>query len=162
RLTIANYLSPHSDLIALMTLEHQTEMHNRLARASLITRQALYSEKELNRDLNEPADKRWDSTTRRIESAGEAVVQYMFFSREAPLTGPVRGTSAFAQEFAARGPRDKRGRSLREFDLVTRMFRYPCSYLVYANAFASLPAETKEFIWRRAFEVLTGKDQSPA
>jgi len=160
RFTVANYLSPHSDVVALMTLEHQVECHNRLARASILTRQALHHETTLNKELNEPAGKRWDSTTRRIESAGEPLVQYLLYSGEAKLTDPVAGTSDFTKEFTARGPFDKSGRSLREFDLKTRLFKYPGSYLVYSKAFADLPPPVKEFVLRRLHEVLTGKDTS--
>ena len=34
RFTVANYLTPHSDIVALMVLEHQTECQNRMARRS--------------------------------------------------------------------------------------------------------------------------------
>src|SRR6185312_10619303 len=65
------------------------------------------------------------------------------------------------EEFAARGPRDSQGRSLRDFDLNTRIFKYPCSYLIYSDDFNSLPAPAKEYVYRRLLEVLTGNDQSP-
>src|SRR5439155_303085 len=71
RFTVANYLTPHSDVVALMVLEHQCEGHNRIARANVLTRQALHYEATLNRELKEPADKRWDSTTGRVQSACE-------------------------------------------------------------------------------------------
>ena len=70
------------------------------------------------------------------------------------------GTSNFAKEFAARGPFDSRGRSLREFDLKTRMFRYPMSYTIYTKAFDGLPAEAKDRVYLRLWEVLSGKDDS--
>ena len=160
RFTVANYLTPHSDLVALMVLEHQVECHNRIARAMINTREALYYQETLNRDLGEPATKKWDSVARRIESAGEQLVKYMLFCEESKLTAPVAGTSDFAKEFAARGPFDKQGRSLREFDLTTRLFKYPCSYLIYSKAFAGLPKEVKDHVLKRLTEVLTGKDQS--
>ncbi len=160
--TVANYLSPHSDIVALTTLEHQAELHNRIARASILTRQALASEATLNKELGEPADKRWDSTARRIAGAGEPLVEYLLFSGELKLTDPVTGTSEFATEFAKRGPFDKRGRSLREFDLTTRLFKYPCSYLIYSTAFAKLPGEVKQYVLKRLWEVLSGKDTSEA
>jgi hypothetical protein len=72
----------------------------------------------------------------------------------------VTGTSGFAAEFAARGPKDKQGRSLREFDLTRRIFKYPCSYLVYSKVFDGLPAEAKEYVYRRLWEVLSGQDTS--
>lgn len=162
RFTVANYLSPHSDLVALMTLEHQVEMYNRLARASILTRQALSYEATLNKELGEPATKRWDSTDRRIAGAGEPVVEYLLFGGEVKLTDPVAGTSTFTKEFARRGPFDKQGRSLRAFDLKTRLFKYPCSYLIYSTAFAKLPGEVKSYVLKRMWEVLNGKDTSEA
>jgi hypothetical protein len=158
--TVANYPTPHSDLVALMVLEHQGEGYNRITRAGMRVRQALHEQAALNKATGEPADKRRESITRRIEWACEPVVQYLLFSEEAKLTGPVRGTSDFAKEFAARGPFDSQKRSLREFDLKTRMFRYPMSYLVYSRQFDGLPAEAKDRIYLRLFEVLTGKDES--
>jgi hypothetical protein len=162
RFTVAEYLSPHSDLVALLVLEHQLEGLNRLARAALIARQAAHYEATLNRDLGEPPGHRWESATRRVASAAEEVVKYLLFCDEAPLAAPVAGTSGFAEDFARRGPFDKRGRSLRQFDLSRRLFRHPCSYLVYTDAFARLPAEMKGLILKRLGEVLGGADRSPA
>ena len=158
--TVANYLSPHSDLVALMVLEHQGEAHNRLIRANFQTRLALYEQTELNKAFREPATQRSESITRRIHWACEPVVQYLLFSEEAKLSDSVVGTSDFAEEFAARGPFDSRKRSLREFDLKTRMFRYPMSYAVYSALFDGLPGEAKARIYLRLWEVLTGKDSS--
>lgn len=162
RFTVANYLTPHSDLIALLVLEHQTECHTRIARAMIETRQALHYQIGLNQAVGDPVDKKWDSVTRRIESVGEKLVTYLLFSGEAKLDGPVAGTSDFAKEFAARGPFDKKGRSLREFDLTTRLFKYPCSYLVYSKAFVALPSEVKDYVLKRICNVLTSDDRSPA
>jgi hypothetical protein len=158
--TVANYLTPHSDLVALMVLEHQGEAYNRLTRANFLTRLALNEQADLNKALGRPAEERSDSITRRIQRACEPLVEYLLFCDEAPLTEAVSGTSAFAKEFTARGPFDAKGRTLREFDLHTRMFRYPLSYLVYSRAFDGLPAEAKEQVYRRLWEVLSGKDQT--
>ena len=59
-------------------------------------------------------------------------------------------------------PAIPQGRSLRDFDLKTRIFKYPCSYLIYNEAFDSLPVQAREYVYHRLFEVLTGRDQSPA
>jgi hypothetical protein len=152
------YLSPHSDIVALMVLEHQAEMHNLITRANFQTRIALYDETELNKALGRPADYRSESTTSRIKSAGEPLVKYLLFSGETKLTDPVKGTSAFAEEFAKRGPRTRDGRSLRDFDLRTRLFKYPCSYLIYSESFDALPAAVKDYVLRRVYDVLTGKE----
>jgi hypothetical protein len=158
--TVANYLTPHSDLIALMVLEHQTEMHNRITRASFETRFALYQQEEFDRILGRKTKGLSESTAKRIATCCEPLLQHLLFAGEAPLTEKVQGTSKFAQEFAAGGPKDKRGRSLRTFDLKRRLFQYPCSYLIYSRAFDALPAEAKDYIYRRLLEVLDGKDHS--
>ncbi len=162
RFTVANYLTPHSDIVALLVFEHQTGCHNRIAQAMISTRQALHYEASLNREFGEAAGKRWDSAVRRIDAAAEDLVRHLLFCGEAKLEGPIAGTSGFAREFAARGPFDKRGRSLREFDSKSRLFKYPCSYLVYSEAFAGLTAEVKEIALKRMHDVLTGKDESEA
>ena len=51
-------------------------------------------------------------------------------------------------------------RSLRDFDLKTRMFRYPCSYLIYSPAFEALPNEVKTYLYRRMNEVFSDGDTS--
>lgn len=158
--TVGNYLTPHSDIVALMVLEHQGEAHNRLTRANFITRQALHEQAELNKAFGDPLTTRSESITRRINWACEAVVKYLLFCEEAKLTDVVAGTSDFAAEFAARGPFDSKKRSLREFDLKTRLFKYPLSYVVYSRSFDSLPAEAKERVYLRLWEVLSGKDTS--
>ena len=81
----------------------------------------MYFEESLNRELKKPAGEHWDSTRSRIKSSCEPLVEQLFFSGETVLTHKIEGTSKFAEEFAQRSPRDKQGRSLREFDLQTRI-----------------------------------------
>ncbi|MCC2668901.1 MAG: hypothetical protein K0Q72_1372, partial [Armatimonadetes bacterium] len=154
------YLSPHSDLVALMVLQHQTHVHNLITRANHETRKALHYEQLLNRELGRSPTFRSESTTSRIKSGCEPLVRGLLFSGEARLAGPVKGTSGFTAEFAARGPFDAGKRSLRQFDLKDRLFRFPCSYLVYSEAFDALPAEARAYVFRRLEEVLGGKDAS--
>ena len=160
RFNTSAYLSGHSDLVALMVLEHQGEAHNLLTRANFQTREALHAEIGLNKDLKEPEGHRWDSTTTRIKHACEALVKYLLFSEEAPLTARMQGSTLFADEFTQRGPQDTQGRSLRDFDLERRLFKYPCSYLVYSRSFNELPAEAKSVVLKRLWEVLSGQDHS--
>jgi hypothetical protein len=152
------YLTPHSDLVALLVLEHQAEMHNLIARATLETRIALQQETDLNRDLGNPADHRFESTTSRVRSVGEPLVRYLLFSGEPRLTAKVAGTSDFARDFARQGPHDRQGRSLHELDLRTRLFVHQCSYLIYSRAFDALPGLVKDFVLRRLWDVLTGHE----
>jgi len=154
RIAVDEYLTPHSDIVALMVLEHQVLVQNRLTRANFATRQALHYQAELNRSLGDPADRMLESTTRRIESAGNDLVEALLMVGEAQLTAPIAGTSGFAEEFVKRGPRDRHGRSLRDLDLHRRLFRYPCSYLIYSPAFDALPREVRDHVWKRMWNVL--------
>jgi hypothetical protein len=156
------YLTPHSDAVALMVLAHQTEMHNRMTRAAHGTLRALRDEKAINDAMGEKPQpgEHSDSTRSRIKSSCEPLVEYLLFAGETPLTDPIEGSSTFASEFSARGPRDSQGRSLREFDLKKRLFRYPCSYLIHSTTMTALPDATKDFVYRRLWEILTGNDTS--
>jgi hypothetical protein len=156
---VAAYPDRGSDVVALLVLEHQAETHNLLTRANYQARLALRDQEAMNRALSRPGDFRSDGVAARIESAGEALVRQMLFADEKPLTDEVKGTSAFAQEFEARGPRDAMGRSLRDLDLKRRLFRYPLSYLIYSESFDALPAEVKQYVYQRLWQVLTSDDE---
>ena len=80
--------------------------------------------------------------------------------REDKLAATLKGTSSFAEEFPERGPRDRHGRSLRDLDLTGRMFKYPCSYLIYSASYQTLPKEAKDYLEARLWEVLIGSDRS--
>ena len=138
-------------------MEHQADAHNYLTRANFLTRQTMHYQRTLNRELGEPADHVWDSTKSRIKNANEPLVEYLLFSGEAELTGRIQGTSSFAEEFAQRGPRDSQGRSLRDLDLTTRLFKYPCSYLIYSPAFDALHPAMKSYVAQRFRDILAGQ-----
>lgn len=152
------YPTPHSDIVALMVMEHQADMHNLLTRANFAARQALHQEATLNKEMNLPPTHRWDSTGVRIRSAGDELLRYLLFTEEAKLDSKVRGTTTFTADFAKVGPRDDKGRSLRDVDLEKRLFRYPCSYLIYSPSFDALPAPMRDYVLQRLWNILTGKD----
>lgn len=160
RIDVKNFLTPHSDLIALMVLEHQTDAHNFITQAAFQTRIALHYEQALRRELARPDDEPFESTKSRIRSACEPLVEYLLFCEEAELTHRLQGTSTFTTDFTRRGPFDEQGRSLREFDLTRRIFKYPCSYLIYSPSFDALPREAKDYVFRRFDEILSGRDQT--
>lgn len=152
------YLTSHSDIVALMVMEHQTLVHNRLTHANYAARQALDYEATMNRALEKPEGTRLESTTRRIASAGDALVDALLLVNEAQLTAPIQGTSGFTETFARNGPQDAQGRSLRDLDLGSRLFQYPCSYLIYSRSFDELPAEMREYVWQQLWNVVSGVD----
>jgi hypothetical protein len=141
---LRGFPSAHSDVVAQLVLAHQAQMTNLITRAGWEGRVAAV----------EPGT----AAHERVQEAVQELVDYMLFVHEAPLAGPVRGSSGFAQVFAARGPRDRQGRSLREFDLRTRLFRYPLSYMIYTDAFEALPTDVKSAVYARLGAILTGKE----
>jgi hypothetical protein len=144
---LSKYLTGSSDLVALMTLEHQVGMANRINAVSL-------QYNRLKRDGMNDAD--WTYIDKEIDD----LVGYMLFVDEAPLAEPVKGVSTYTMTFPQQGPRDKQGRSLRDFDLQKRLFRYPLSYMVYSNLFDSMPEPVSERVYRRLFDVLNGRSAS--
>ena len=138
----SRYPVPTSDLVALMTLEHQTRMTNLIVRIGW--------------------DARINPHDPKLNGEIEEMLGYMLFTEEPPLKEPVAGVSTFTKTFAERGPRDHEGRSLRDFDLKTRLFRYPLSYMIYSAAFDGMPEAARERIDQRLYEILSGKDQSKA
>jgi hypothetical protein len=146
---VKEYLTPHSDIVALMILGHQTHVHNMITSGVYEMRdaaaQGLSAEK----------------TDEALKDAGDRIVQAMLFSGEAQLTDPIQGTSNFAAEFMKRGPQDSKGRSLRDLDLQRRLMKYPMSYLIYSKSFDAMPSQLKDYVNRRFREVLTGEDKSP-
>ena len=120
----------------------------------------MYENDAINRSLGEGPGMR-ESTERRINVAVEELLEYLLYSGEAKLTGQVKGTSGYAEEFQKQGPRDSKGRSLRELDLKTRMFRYPLSYMIYSEPFDAMPPVVQKRLRLRLGEVLSGKDTTP-
>jgi hypothetical protein len=145
-----------------MVLEHQTEMHNLITQANYYGRQAIRDAAVMNKLMDDPTDHVSDATRRRFEYAGDKLLNYLLFVEEAELTDRVKGTSDFAAHFMALGPRDRRGRSLRDLDLRRRLLKYPCSYLIYSEAFDSMPDPLKAYVYRRLWEILNDYDSSGA
>ena len=84
----------------------------------------------------------------------------MLFVDAVEYTDPISGDPKFVEQFASRAVRDSQGRSLRDFDLTRRLFRYPLSYVIYSAAFDALPADARSMFYVRLNEVLTGADTS--
>jgi hypothetical protein len=160
RFDAEGYLAATSDIVALSVLAHQAAAHNVLTRAGFDVRTALHREAALNRELGGPADRRWPSTDTVLAAAAESIVACFLFCDEAPLEGPIEGTTRFAAEFTARGPVDSAGRSLRDLDLDSKLLEHQCSYLIYTASFDALPEELRARFWQRMDDVLSGRDDS--
>jgi len=150
RLTLdpAEYLSSYSDIVALMVFDHQMHMTNLITRVGWEFRVAA-------------ADGTEKIETATLKEMTNELVDYLLFVDEAPLFSRIRGVSGFAERFSQSGPTDSKGRSLRHLDLGSRLFRYPCSYMIYSDAFEALPSAAKSEIYRRMWDILSGSDRSP-
>ena len=151
-----------SDIVALMTFTHQYHLQNLIAEAtyqvnSALAFERLYPERAVARVDSEGHTETTEQTIRRV---GEPIVSGLLFCGEAKLTGRLRGDSGYEQYFSQIGPKDRAGRSLRTFDLVHRLFRYPCSYTIYTDNFDGLPPPAKRYVYRRLWEVLIGHDNN--
>ncbi|MDQ3441058.1 MAG: hypothetical protein M3478_11995 [Planctomycetota bacterium] len=131
---LKGYPAPFSDVVALMVLEHQTLATNLITRAGW--------------------EFRVGGETPRVREAVEELADYLTFKDEPPLPHPVTGTSGFAEAFGSMGPKDGKGRSLREFDLKTRLMRYPLSYMVHSAGFRGLPPMVRSAVLTRALQNL--------
>lgn len=158
RVDRSKYLTPHSDIVSHMVLLHQTKMHNLMTQANFETRFALTDQAVMDKILERDPDGRTASTLRRIANVGNKLVDYMLFVDEAELESRVKGDSTFGDTFPARGLSDSNGRTLRELDLETRLFRYPLSYLIYSEQFDALPPDALEFVYDRLWKVLSGEE----
>jgi hypothetical protein len=147
RFDTSGYLSVHSDIVALLVFQHQARVTNLLTRVGWLARLAA-------------ADNPPPGVDARLPPSVNELVDAMLFVGEAPLED-VSGTSGFAERFTARGPRDSKGRSLRELELKQRLMRYPCSYMVYSAAFDGLPDSAREMVYRRMKRILSGEEREP-
>jgi hypothetical protein len=142
---LAGYPTPYSDVVAQMVLAHQLRMTNMLTRVGWEARVAAAAP---SADANA-----------RVREAASDLVDYLLFVDESPFVGAMQGSSGFAEWFAKQGPRDPQGRSLRDFDLRRRLFKYPCSYMIYTPAFDALPANAKDAVYTRMWDVLSGSEK---
>jgi len=137
------YHGKGSDILALMVLEHQTHMHNYVARLNIEAQQMLAAYGHV----------------RYIRSQVDAFLRYLLFTEEFPLTDPIEGNPEFARDFTARAIRDSKGRSLRDLDCKTRLLKYPCSFVIYSPSFDAIAAPIKEVMLQKLHDILTGKNQ---
>ncbi len=145
RVDAAAFPVASSDITALLVFDHQGHAMNLLTRLGWETRVA-------------QADGRADFSSGELRALANDTADYLLFVDEPPLASPVRGISRFAEVFGAGGPRDGKGRSLRELDLQTRLFKYRCSYMIASPAFEALPGEAKTAVYARLRDVLAKRN----
>ncbi|MES2476817.1 MAG: hypothetical protein V4640_13620 [Verrucomicrobiota bacterium] len=153
---MSRYPRATSDVVALMVLEHQCRMHNLLTAASMRYRRAFY----LGRAADAQANPDDGAAGRVADGSAEEIVDCLFFKDEANPGEDTEGGAAFQQAFAKALPTAADGRSLADFQLYQKLFKYRCSYMVYSNAFKDLPPRVARAVKQRMKSALAG--ESPA
>lgn len=153
------YPRPDSDIVALMVFEHQVMVHNRLCEGALRVRKWSHYQRQLQKELGEKIQEQPVGTALRVvTSETDRILESLLFCDEAGLPADgIQGAGDFEKGFA--GPRraDAAGRSLRDFDLKSRLFRYRCSYMIYSPSFDALPASLKSAVFRKLDGILTAE-----
>jgi hypothetical protein len=81
-----------------------------------------------------------------IKGLVNELAEYLLFVGEQPPSVPLTARPGFAERLESRTPKDRLGRSFGQLDLVDRLVKYPCSYMVYSEAFDALPPAIKDAV----------------
>lgn len=133
RFEVSNYQTAHSDIVALMVFEHQIDSHNLMVRANYAF------QSDFHKNQQDTGEATW-------KNEADELAMHLLFTDELQLDSPIQGTSSFQQDFQSLGPFDDQQRSLRQFDLKTRLFKFPCSYMVYSKTFEDLPSQVRDYV----------------
>ena len=157
------YLTKSSDLVALMVLEHQCTMHNLITAAGTACREAMARQQDLQRTFGEPITSLpQGSAVSIIQSQAEKILTHLLFAGEYRLRDDgVEGAASFQDAFRRNRHASRDGRSLKDFQLLTRLFKYRCSYMIYSQSFEALPLPLRREIYHQLQQVLTGADERP-
>lgn len=143
------YPLPSSDIVSLLVFDHQMHAINLLTRLNWESRVAA-SDGEVN-----PAGG-------AVRGLVNELADYLLFADEAPPLAPLTPPPAFAASLEARTPKDRHGRSFGQLDAVNRLLRYPCSFMVYSEAFDGLPKPVRAAVYSRMLDVLSGHEARAA
>jgi hypothetical protein len=159
---VSAYPRKSSDIVALMVLEHQTSTQNILTKANHTAMRAMHMQTSLQKELGEKVESEPTGTARRvIDHAADDVVAALLFKDEAALPdGGIEGDPAFQTAFTRNARTSKGGRSLKDFQLLTRLFKYRCSYMIHSITFANLLPPLKKTVMEKLVAVLDGRDTS--
>lgn len=161
--TTSRYPRPDSDILALMILEHQVMVHNRLAEGALRVRRWMHYQQSLQKELGEPVSNSPTGTALKVvQSETQRILEALLFVHEAPLPPQgIQGNPAFPAAFQSNRKPDPKNRSLKDLNLKTRLFEYRCSYLIHSQAFSYLPPQLKDSVYLNLSYILTAPSPKP-
>ncbi len=137
------YLRKGAEVLPMLVHDHQTHMHNYFTRVSFDAQRshAMYGH------------------LRYLRNQVDALLRYLLLPEEAPLTSPVPANPEFMEAFRKGARKDSKGRSLKDLDLQTRVFTYPCSFLIYSDSFQQLPTALRDLVLFKLWEILTCQNE---
>ena len=150
RFSFGKYLVESSDILPQLVHEHQAGFVNRVLQTAYVARTYLHEQNggELS-----------DAQRSEIDRHAKELVRYVLFADEAKLPeGGIKGDAEFQEDFQRNRKVSKSGASLKDFDLQRRMFKYPCSYMIYSPMFEALPEVVKASVMKEMRERLREED----
>lgn len=153
----SRYLRSTSDIVALLVLDHQVGMHQRLTKASYDVRLAIKRRTDLLKELKEKEEEILSGSALSVaKSHVEKILEFLLFCGEAALPEDgIEGSPEFQKAFTSTRKATKGGRSLKDFQLLSRIFKYRCSYLIYSPEWDALPKPFLDMLNRRLHDILT-------
>jgi hypothetical protein len=147
----AKHLLPTSDILPHLVHEHQIGFENRLVRGIYIVRQLKHDRKGMLGSAEQA----------EIDAWSQDFARYVLFADEAkfPREG-IEGDPAYVRDFLEGRITSKRGLSLKDFDLKTRLFKHRCSFMLYTDTWEHAPKEIKDRVYYRMAEAL--RDAQPS
>ncbi len=159
----SKYLADTSDIVALMVMEHQITAHNAITKAHLDTRRWLYLDARIAASSGRDGSEISESTAGLLDRGADDLLDVMLFKEEAPLVGwGVEGDETFQEAFAAGARGGEAGAELREFQLLSRLFKTRLSYMVHSPAFEALHPRMKAEFYTKLHAALTGGSDAAA
>ncbi|MCP5537905.1 MAG: hypothetical protein H7A51_16940 [Akkermansiaceae bacterium] len=149
------YLTGTSDILALMIMEHQIDVHNKLAAAKMGYLRRVYLGKAINEgqyDSDSPAARKM------LQGYVDSILKALLFADEVRLPEDgISGSKAYQKDFVAQGVHYD-GHSLRDLRLEKRIFKYRCSFMIHSKAFDLLPEEIKTPVLKKLHRIVTGRE----
>ena len=127
-----------------MVLEHQVLVHNVMSRANLSVQKRLYDNDRMAKYFDLKKGEYSDTTKSLISTEADNLLKAMLMTEETELEGwGVEGNDVFQEDFKKGRPEDADGKSLSDLHLLSRIFKYRLSYLIYSESFDALPSPLK-------------------
>jgi hypothetical protein len=151
---------PSSDVLPLLVQDHQIGLLNTLYESLYRWRAMLFLANEKRAKSGEPPLSQLEPADfKTLLPKLDKTVKQFFFAGEVPLPeGGVSGDPAFMAAFREQRVMDSQGRSLRDFDLKTRLMKHRCSHMILSPQFQGMPPAFRSLVFARMGEVLTAAE----